>query len=679
MLPTTAKLILLSLPALLPAGRIWGQSTIYVDSRINVPVCHDYEPASRTCGTGLQTAYRTIAGVLPVAFGGTSVLIREGNYSEPLAPVNSGTPGNPVTFRSYVGETVRLNAAPAISLINRSHLVIDGMRVENTTWLEARNAHSNVLQNCVFLKTPATGTTGNVRFVQSHYNRILYNTFDEGHDNLLLIDSNFNVVEGNTLREGRHSLLGIRCGDHNIVRGNFFSNTQQKICEVYDCGADTSAVPHSFNSTRRNLIENNVFAEASAYYSSSGGNGIQYSGQQGIIRRNVFYRCNIGLGMQVYSDEAIYNTGNHVDHNVFYENSGAGIATSSSATDNHYRNNILFANRGALPDCFGTSPGQLLYRSRPGSTSSFRNNDLFYQSSGQPVIEEEFSGGKTIAQATAAFPGVFSQTMEVDPRFVDAPGHDFHLQTDSPMRDAGAWLTETNGSGSGRVLTVAAAGMFHDGFGIPGESGDLIQLEGQSQSVRVKEIDYDAGKITVDRDIVWSSGQGVGLAYGGSAPDVGAFEFADQLPPDRIELWRYLEFANDAGNPSIAGDLADPDRDGVCNLLEYGLGGRPLAPDAAVLPRPGSEPAALSLTFQHDETLTDLTWEVQGAGSLTEPPAWETIARGTSGAPLAAVLPGVTVTKAGEGSVTTVTVSDLSSSGSEAGRRFLRLQLSRQQ
>jgi hypothetical protein len=666
------------LMALAPVERAQSSSAVYVDPQIATAVSNSYDPVSRLCGSGAATAYRSLAGVLPGATAGTTVLIRGGSYNDQLSPANSGTPDNPVIFKSLAGEQVLLKASPAINLLNRSYIVIEGLRAEDTTWLEARNSHHNVLQNCVFKRTPVTGTTGNVRFVQSHYNRILNNSIEEGNDNLLLIDANFNVVQGNTILQGRHSLLGIRCGDNNVIRGNYFANSLQKICEVYDCGADTSAVPNSFNSTKQNLIENNVFAETSSYYSSSGGNGIQYGGQQGIIRRNVFYRCNIGVAMQFYSDESLYNLANHVLHNVFYDNNGAGIATSGSAQGNTFKNNVLFANKGILPDCFGLSPGQLTYRVSPGTGSLFQNNDFFYQSAGQPVIEEEFGSGRTISQARAVFPGVFENSLEADPRFVNAPNHDFHLQPDSPLRDAGTWLTKTVGTGSGTTLVVENAGMFYDGFGIPGESGDLIQLADQDQSARVIQINYFNNRITIDRELTWSSGQGISLAYEGSKPDVGAFEYISQIiiPPSGIEAWRILKFEGDAANPAIAGDSADPDGDGVNNLLEYGLRGEPKVADTSVLPKLGTVEEGLNMVFQRDETLTDLTYAVQAADTLTSATSWVTIARGSNGAPFEALLPGVKILEAGAGPIKTVTVCDAATTN-ESVCRFLRLQISR--
>jgi hypothetical protein len=54
--------------------------------------------------------------------------------------------------------------------------------------------------------------------------------------------------------------------------------------------------------------------------------------------------------------------------------------------------------------------------------------------------------------------------------------------------------------------------------------GDLIQLEGQTQTARIKNINYTTNTITVDTPLYWNNGQGISLAYQGFAPDVGAYE-----------------------------------------------------------------------------------------------------------------------------------------------------------
>ena len=505
---------------------VMASSIIYVDTQL--ASCFNYDPLTRSCGSGTNTVYKTVSEAAALATAGTTVLIRGGTYPEQLAPGNSGTAGNYVTFKNYSNEWVYLTGSPAIALSGRSYVIVDGFRVQNTTWLEARNAHYNILRNCVFTHSPAVGTSGNVRFVQSNYNLIIGNDIEDGQDNLLLIDSNYNVVENNIIKEARHSIFGIRCGDFNLVRSNYFSNTLQKIGEIYDCGQDTSAVPHSFNSTHHNVIEQNVFAEASSYYSTSGGNGIQYASQDGIIRRNIFHDCNVGLGVGAYADEGLFNMNNRIYHNVFYGNRGGGIAFRPGIVGNIFKNNTLTSNDGCVPDCFGTSPGQIIYRS-PLEGAVFEANALFYLLPGQPVIEEEFGSGSTILQFLSAHPGVLVNTIEMDPQFVAASSYDFHLQNTSPLIDAGAFLTQAVANGSGTNLTVLDAFYFYDGFGIEGEVGDVIQFEGQTETAQVIQVNYTNNILVLSQPLTWNAGQRLALKFNGLAPDVGVFEFDGPL------------------------------------------------------------------------------------------------------------------------------------------------------
>jgi hypothetical protein len=131
-----------------------------------------------------------------------------------------------------------------------------------------------------------------------------------------------------------------------------------------------------------------------------------------------------------------------------------------------------------------------------------------------------------------AYPLLYIDNIVLNPMIEDASNHNFLLQEGSSMRDAGSFLTTAAGSGyQSDQLVVADATYFIDGFGI--QSGDLIQLENQNESVAVTGINYAANTLTLSSAMSWNAGDGVSLKYSGTSPDIGAFEFQeDPFDPD---------------------------------------------------------------------------------------------------------------------------------------------------
>ena len=76
---------------------------------------------------------------------------------------------------------------------------------------------------------------------------------------------------------------------------------------------------------------------------------------------------------------------------------------------------------------------------------------------------------------------------------------------------------------------------FYDGYTIPGELGDEIQLLGTTDIARVVSINYKANTLVLDRALSWRAGQGVSLKFAGLAPDYGADEAGLNPPPDKSE------------------------------------------------------------------------------------------------------------------------------------------------
>ena len=110
-----------------------------------------------------------------------------------------------------------------------------------------------------------------------------------------------------------------------------------------------------------------------------------------------------------------------------------------------------------------------------------------------------------------------------DPLFTNPASDNFTLRSTSPAIDAGTWLTTiTSPAGSGKSFHVNDASYFYDGYGISGENGDSIKTESGEEATIIEII---GNRITVDRIISWTNGDGLALKYYGSSPDVGAQEY----------------------------------------------------------------------------------------------------------------------------------------------------------
>ncbi|HEX8310190.1 MAG TPA: carbohydrate-binding protein, partial [Chthoniobacteraceae bacterium] len=125
--------------------------------------------------------------------------------------------------------------------------------------------------------------------------------------------------------------------------------------------------------------------------------------------------------------------------------------------------------------------------------------------------------------------------------------------------------------------------------------------------------------------------------------------------PNAAWLWAHFQTFSPTGNAAAS---ADPDADGLRNLLERGLGLNPKLASTAGLPALGTSADRLTITFTRAAATTDLTFRVEAASDLTLlPNPWTEIY----------AHPGVTAADQ-------VTVSD-TQTGTGNGNRFLRLRI----
>lgn len=138
-----------------------------------------------------------------------------------------------------------------------------------------------------------------------------------------------------------------------------------------------------------------------------------------------------------------------------------------------------------------------------------------------------------------------------------------------------------------------------------------------------------------------------------------------------IEAWRQSKFSNSA-NTGNAADDADPNHNGIINLLEYALGGDPAGNTTGTGILPQAERGAgnqLQIRFTRYLDRSDLTLTVQAADFLTGP--WTDLASSTAGG---AFTPAFRATETGTGNTRSVVVTDLYPMDDPAhSKRFMRL------
>ena len=100
-------------------------------------------PAGKDAAAGTEAdPFATVSHALAKAVAGDTVFVRDGVYNELVTFPGSGAVGAPITLRAYCGEHPVLDATglgsgtaqPAlVSLVDRSHLVVDGFELRNLT------------------------------------------------------------------------------------------------------------------------------------------------------------------------------------------------------------------------------------------------------------------------------------------------------------------------------------------------------------------------------------------------------------------------------------------------------------------------------------------------------------------------------------------------------------------
>lgn len=131
------------------------------------------------------------------------------------------------------------------------------------------------------------------------------------------------------------------------------------------------------------------------------------------------------------------------------------------------------------------------------------------------------------------------------------------------------------------------------------------------------------------------------------------------------DAWRFARFTTEElADSAVSGESADPDSDGLSNLLEYALGAEPKTSDGTThTPAAGLNASRLTLTYTRTTAITDATYAVEWSSDLQ---SWSTGASVTE-----------TLSTTDNGNGTTTVVVRAVTSLTTTSRQFLRLRVTR--
>jgi hypothetical protein len=506
----------------------------------------DHDSGSR------ETPWRSLAKANHSLEAGDVLTVLDGSYPGTIEPASSGTADAPIIYRAatpfgavLIGDDAKDSVC--VRLQQREHIVIEGFQL--------RPSHGDLLRlrqarHCTIKKLRLEGGSSFSAILceDSHFNR--YEDLECG--NVLTTGGSGHVVGDCWANRGSSHNVFLRVHFYRVGHCplNFWNDSPYNI--VRACTFDSQwGRNFEFFSTPHVLVEDCVITNGFDGSGSADGRAKLFI-VESIFRRNIIFRNHYGpLVVNAYQvagtpmfrmdHSRIYqNTWCHNDENGFEmvaEDTALVEGARPRLIDNVFKNNLFADN-----DLGGDGIALALDPVVAAQTRFVRNNlhgrtrggltvryDVAHPDWANLGVDGLHGQSLTTDEANVSNPSTFQDNQDADPLFVDVDHDDYRLRPESACRDAGAPLAVATSSGKGRVMAIDDARWFFDGFGIPGEAGDLVFVGQSKQVARVMQADVVRSQLTLDRDVMWDKGDGVSLPYAGKAPDLGAYESASEF------------------------------------------------------------------------------------------------------------------------------------------------------
>jgi hypothetical protein len=528
----------------------------------------------------LASPWKTIGKANSTLQAGDIVYIRAGTYdNQYIAPTNSGSVNNYITYKNYDGEEAIITGGvysgltyTQIYLNSVSYIKLDGLRFyyPKYQWGFVKGSRHVKIENCVFDNVTGSSVAyDSFRIINSDYFQFVNTTWNTDdvpwkngniqNDLVSVFDISHFLFLNCTFGDASHASFGFTRGKGESAGVGPYVHEEGDYIVFKNCLFDNKwrSALGTWANQMRLLIDGCTFKQIGkanhqcpwegdrnrvtpAMYSST-----RYS----VYRNNTVYGSDTSIFLRAGLMARTYHK---CDHNWFYNNTlydtdrcdghaggilrYAGCAIYGEAPDANYpiENNVFMNN------IFWKIEGDALGRQLDVYGHGYpRNNTIKHNIFGNPdgsSIRARWNKTSTIAVLETEHEDWISgggTHYEFDPLFVDpdAEHPDFALQESSPAIDSGTWLTTiTSTTATDQTsITVQDATPFYSGSGAPwfieGQSGDIIKTQ-DGQTTAILTINYDTNTITVSPAIDIIRGEGVALDYTGTAPDLGAHEYS---------------------------------------------------------------------------------------------------------------------------------------------------------
>jgi hypothetical protein len=421
-------LLLLFIPSL-----AFGAGPYYVRTDGHNTNCNGSVDVADSLPVRPNCAFLTIGKAESVATAGDTINIAAGDYPETLTINVSGTSGSRITFLGVGTVTVRQVALVGADYITLNNITIgwDGIELRGTQLSIDDNSDYNIVTGCIIdghLVDRAFGVK-----VGGSYNTITGSTIKNVNDQTALYiglpvgtcPSHHNTFTLSKIQDTLNADAIQFWGTNQTVSYNEIFNIVETDNNINHCDIVqlwTDGLPNC--NVTKFLFEGNYVHDSSTqvYFINNVGGGTVDSLT---FRNNVYY--NIGMMGQTYGNNQVI-TNLHFYNNVFHK--VGYLYYIPGTTQQTYSSHALQYSSGTV----GEIKNNVFLECSQTPTNPLMG---WYHGAGTITASNNYVGGTSYAIKTHTEIGLVNGG---DPKFVNEAGHDYRIQSSSPLKDAGTTI-----------------------------------------------------------------------------------------------------------------------------------------------------------------------------------------------------------------------------------------------